>query len=170
VFDEAYQPFSSRSWMPHLAAHPHVVVMRTLSKFGLAGVRIGYLAGAAALIEQIDKVSPPNNVSALNVETALFALEHADVFATQAAILRGERDRLSSALAALPNVTVFPSEANMILVRLPDSKRAFDGMKARGVLVKHIAGLHPLLANCLRLTVGTPEENALMIDALEASL
>ncbi len=170
VFDEAYQPFSSRSWMPHLAAHPHVVVMRTLSKFGLAGVRIGYLAGAAALIEQIDKVSPPYNVSALNVETALFALEHADVFATQAAILRGERDRLSSALAALPNVTVFPSEANMILVRLPDSKRAFDGMKSRGVLVKHIAGLHPLLANCLRLTVGTPEENTLMIDALEASL
>ncbi len=170
VFDEAYQPFSSRSWMQRMAAHPHVLVMRTLSKFGLAGVRLGYMAGAAALIEQIDKVSPPYNVSALNAEAALFALEHAEVFAAQAAILRAERERLSTALAKLPGVTVFPSEANMILVRVPESKRAFDGMKARGVLIKHIAGLHPLLANCLRLTVGTPEENTLMIDALKASL
>ncbi|MBE2242369.1 MAG: histidinol-phosphate transaminase, partial [Burkholderiaceae bacterium] len=170
VFDEAYQPFSSRSWMPQLAAHPHVIVMRTLSKFGLAGVRLGYMAGAAALIEQIDKVSPPYNVSALNAEAALFALEHAKVFAAQAQILRAERERLSAMLAALPGVTAFPSEANMILVRVPDSKRAFDGMKARGVLVKHIAGLHPLLANCLRLTVGTPDENRLMIDSLRASL
>ena len=170
VFDEAYQPFSSRTWMQRMAAHPHVLVMRTLSKFGLAGVRLGYMAGAAELIEQIDKVSPPYNVSALNAEAALFALEHADVFAAQAATLRAERERLSAALAALPGVTPFPSEANMILVRVPDSKRAFEGMKARRVLVKHIAGLHPLLANCLRLTVGTPDENTLMIDALKASL
>ncbi|MCO5123621.1 MAG: histidinol-phosphate transaminase [Rhizobacter sp.] len=170
VFDEAYQPFSSRSWMPRMAAHPHVLVMRTLSKFGLAGVRLGYMAGAAALIEQIDKVSPPYNVSALNAETALFGLEHADVFAAQATILRSERARLMAALAAQPGVTPFPSEANMILVRVPDSKRAFEGMKSRGVLVKHIAGMHPLLANCLRLTVGTPDENTLMIDALKASL
>lgn len=170
VFDEAYQPFSSRSWMRRMAEHPHVLVMRTLSKFGLAGVRLGYMAGAAALIEQIDKVSPPYSVSALNAEAALFGLEHADVFAAQATILRSERARLMTALAAQPGVTTFPSEANMILVRVPDSKRAFEGMKARGVLVKHIAGLHPLLANCLRLTVGTPDENTLMIDALKASL
>ncbi len=170
VFDEAYQPFSSRSWMQRMAAHPHVLVMRTLSKFGLAGVRLGYMAGAAALIDQIDKVSPPYNVSALNAEAALFALEHAEVFAAQATVLRAERERLSIALAKLPGVAVFPSEANMILVRVPDSRSAFEGMKARGVLVKHIAGLHPLLANCLRLTVGTPEENTLMIDALKASL
>ena len=170
VFDEAYQPFSSRSWMPRLAEHPHVLVMRTLSKFGLAGVRLGYLAGAAGLIDQVDKVSPPYNVSALNAEAALFALEHADVFAAQAAELRRERARLSRELAALPGVTVFPSEANMILVRVPDSTRAFEGMKSRRVLVKHIAGLHPLLTNCLRLTVGTPDENTLMIEAMKASL
>ena len=91
-------------------------------------------------------------------------------FARQAAILREERERLRRSLATMPGVTPFPSEANMILVRVPDSKRAFEGMKQRGVLVKHIAGLHPLLANCLRLTVGTPEENTLMIDALRASL
>ncbi|MEP7282847.1 MAG: histidinol-phosphate transaminase [Rubrivivax sp.] len=170
VFDEAYQPFSSRSWMQRMARHEHVLVLRTLSKFGLAGVRLGYLCGAAPLIEQIDKVRPPYNVSALNAEAALFALENAYEFGRQAAILRAERGRLLEALAAIDGITAFPSEANMVLVRVPDSQRAFDGLKARGVLVKHIAGLHPLLANCLRLTVGTTEQNIQMIDALKASL
>ncbi len=170
VFDEAYQPFSSRTWMDKLGRHDHVLVMRTLSKFGLAGVRLGYLVGAAALVDEIDKVRPPYNISALNAEATLFALEHAGEFAAQAALLRRERAQLGRALAELPGVTAFPSEANMILVRVPDAKRAFEGMRARGVLVKHIAGMHPLLAGCLRLTVGTPEENLLMIDALKASL
>jgi len=170
VFDEAYQPFSSRTWMQRMAGQEHVLVMRTLSKFGLAGVRLGYMAGAAALIAEIDKVRPPYNIGVLNAEATLFALENADEFARQATILRDERARLQQALAQIAGVTPFPSEANMILVRVPDSRAAFEGMKARGVLVKHIAGLHPLLANCLRLTVGTPQENRLMIDALKASL
>ena len=170
VFDEAYQPFASRSQMGRLGADDHVLLMRTLSKFGLAGVRLGYLMGPAALIEQIDKVRPPYNVSVLNCEAALFALEHADEFARQAAVLRAERVRLLEALAALPGVTPYPSEANMILMRVPDAAAQFEGMKSRGVLVKHVAGLHPLLADCLRLTVGLPEENDRMIAALKASL
>jgi histidinol-phosphate aminotransferase len=168
--DEAYQPFSSRTWMDEVAQHEHVLVMRTLSKFGLAGVRLGYMVGAAALIDEIDKLRPPYNISVLNAEATLFALEHADEFAAQAEVLCAERAKLLRLLADLPGATPFPSEANMILVRVPDSKRAFEGMKARGVLVKNIEGLHPLLKNCLRLTVGTPEENTLMIDALKASL
>ena len=170
VFDEAYQPFASRSWLPRLAEHEHVLVMRTLSKFGLAGVRLGYLCGHAALIDQIDKVRPPYNVSVLNAEATLFALEHADEYARQAALLRAERERLQAAFARMPGVRAFPSQANMILLRVGDAARTFAGMKSRGVLVKHIAGLHPLLSNCLRLTVGSPEENDAMIGALEASL
>ncbi|HEY2189534.1 MAG TPA: histidinol-phosphate transaminase [Caldimonas sp.] len=170
VFDEAYQPFSSRSWLPKVGAAPHVLVLRTLSKFGLAGVRLGYLAGPAALVDEIDKVRPPYNVGALNAEATLFALEHADEFARQAAVLRAERAHLQRELAALPGVTPFPSEANMILVRVPDAPAVFAAMKANGVLVKNVEGLHPLLAGCLRLTVGTPEENARMIHALGASL
>jgi histidinol-phosphate aminotransferase len=131
---------------------------------------MGYLCGAAALIDEIDKVRPPYNVSVLNAEATLFALEHADEYARQAALLRSERGRLQAALQRIPGVTPFPSEANMILVRVPDSKQAFEGLKARGVLVKHVAGLHPLLANCLRLTVGAPGENDRMIEALKASL
>jgi len=172
VFDEAYQPFSSRTWMQRMAAHDHVLVMRTLSKFGLAGVRLGYLCGRAALIDEVEKVRPPYNISVLNAEATLFALDHADEYARQAAVLRGERERLQAAFRGMPGVRAYPSEANMILVRVPDAQRAFDGMKARGVLVKNIGAAlgHPLLANCLRLTVGAPEENTQMIDALKASL
>jgi histidinol-phosphate aminotransferase len=170
VIDEAYQPFASRTFMPRLPAHPHVMVLRTMSKFGLAGVRIGYLCGTHALVEEVDKVRPPYNVSVLNAEAALFALEHAEEYAHQAALIVQERQRLMPLLAALPRVQVFPSEANMILVRVPDAPGSFEGMKSQGVLVKHVSGLHPLLANCLRLTVGTPEQNQRMLAALAATL
>jgi len=170
VFDEAYQPFSSRSWMQRMAGFDHVLVLRTMSKFGLAGVRMGYLCGPAALIDEIDKVRPPYNISVLNAEATLFALEHADEYQRQAQLLCAQRQRLLAILSDLPAVQAFPSEANMVLVRVPDSQRTFEGMKSRGVLVKHIAGLHPLLHNCLRLTVGTAEENTAMMQALKESL
>ena len=174
VMDEAYQPFSSRSWLDEIRAHPaanaNVLLMRTLSKFGLAGVRLGYMLGPQALVHEVDKLRPPYNVSVLNCECALFALEHADVFAQQAAQIREQRARLLAALAAMPGVQPFPSDANMVLVRLPDAAKAFDGMKARGVLVKNVSKMHPLLGNCLRLTVGTPDENTQMIAALQSSL
>lgn len=170
VIDEAYQPFSSRSYLDRLARHPHVLLMRTLSKFGLAGVRLGYMMGAKALIAEIDKVRPPYNVSVLNAEAALFALEHADVYATQAADLREQRARLLRELAALPGVKTWTSDANMILVRVPDAHAAFEGMKRQGVLVKNVSKMHPLLAGCLRLTVGTADENTRLLAALRAAL
>lgn len=170
VIDEAYQPFAGRSWIDRIARHGHVLLMRTLSKFGLAGVRLGYLIGPRALIAEIDKVRPPYNISVLNCECALFALEHAEVFAGQAAEIRAQRQRIFEALARLPAVKSWPSDANMILVRVPDAGKTFEGMKARGVLVKNVSKMHSLLANCLRLTVGTIDENAQMLAALEASL
>jgi histidinol-phosphate aminotransferase len=170
VMDEAYQPFASRDSLARLERHDHVLLMRTMSKFGLAGVRIGYLIGRQPLIAEIDKLRPPFNISVLNCEAALFALEHADEYAQQADIIRNERARLGAALKALPGVQAFPSEANMVLVRVLDAGRVFAGMKQRGVLVKNVSGLHPLLANCLRITVGTPEENGAMLAALTAAL
>ncbi len=171
VFDEAYQPFSSRTWMDRMASHPHVLVMRTLSKFGLAGVRLGYLCRRGGA-DRRDQQGPPavQRQRAERGGDAVRDRARRRVRAAGGACIRAERERLQHALKAMPGVQPFPSDANMILVRVPDSKRAFEGMKARGVLVKHIAGLHPLLANCLRLTVGTPEENTAMIDALKASL
>jgi histidinol-phosphate aminotransferase len=128
------------------------------------------MVGPKALVAEIDKVRPPYNISVLNCECALFAIEHAEVFAQQAKVLRQERTRLLQALATLPGVKPFPSQANMVLVRVPDAAKAFDGLKARKVLIKNVSKMHPLLANCLRLTVGTPQENTLMLDALKESL
>jgi histidinol-phosphate aminotransferase len=170
VMDEAYQPFAARDSMARLQRHPHVLLMRTMSKYGLAGLRIGYLIGRRELIAEVEKVRPPFNIGVLNCEAALFALEHEDEYHRQAAVIRAERERLQSALKAMPGIKPFPSDANMILVRMPDAKAAFEGLKARGVLVKNLDGFNPLLHNCLRLTIGTPEENTLMIDALKASL
>ncbi len=170
VMDEAYQPFASRTYMDRITRHSHVLLMRTLSKFGLAGVRLGYMVGPKVLVAEIDKVRPPYNISVLNCECALFALEHAEVFAVQAKDLRAQRTRLMQALAAFPGVTPFPSEANMILTRVPDAGKTFDGLKAHKVLVKNVSKMHPLLANCLRLTVGTAAENDQLLVALKASL
>jgi histidinol-phosphate aminotransferase len=170
VIDEAYQPFAARSYLDRAARHGHVLLMRTLSKFGLAGVRLGYLMGPAALVAEIDKVRPPYNVSVLNCECALFALEHADVFAAQAEDIRAQRAWVVAELARMPGVRQWPSEANMVLIRVGDAAKTFEGMKARGVLVKNVSKMHPLLANCLRLTVGTADDNARMLAALESSL
>ncbi len=170
VLDEAYQPFASKSYIDRLARHSHVLLLRTLSKFGLAGVRLGYLIGPQALIAELDKVRPPYNISVLNCECALFALEHRQVFAAQALDLRAQRALLLEALARLPGVRAYPSEANMILLRVADAQKTFEGMKTRKVLVKNVSKMHPLLDNCLRLTVGTAEENAQMLAALQESL
>ena len=170
VMDEAYQPFASKSYIDRLERHSHVLLMRTLSKFGLAGVRIGYLMGPKALILEIDKVRPPYNISVLDYECALFALEHRDVFAAQANELIAQRTFLLEALAAMPGVKAWPSDANMILIRVPDAVKAFEDLKQRKVLVKNVSKMHPLLANCLRLTVGTAEENAQLLAALEKSV
>ena len=170
VIDEAYQPFSSRSYIDRVARHSHVLLMRTLSKFGLAGVRIGYMIGPKALVAEFDKVRPPYNISVLNCEAALFALEHSGTFAAQAGELLAQRTRIQVALAQLPGVKAWTSDANMILARVPDAQKTFDGLKARAVLVKNVSRMHPLLANCLRLTVGTEGENTQLLSALKASL
>jgi histidinol-phosphate aminotransferase len=170
VMDEAYQPFSSKSWMNEIKAAPqanaNVLLMRTLSKFGLAGVRLGYMSGPQALIAEIDKLRPPYNISVLNAECALFALENSEAFAAQAGEIIAQRAMLLGAIAKIPSLKAYPSDANMITVRTPDADAAFAHLKSQGILVKNISKMHPLLQNCLRLTVGTPDENAKMLVAL----
>ena len=170
VIDEAYQPFAESSWMPRAAEFPNLVVMRTVSKLGLAGIRLGYLAGRPEWIAEFDKVRPPYNINVLTQATAEFLLDQVAVLDTQAAQIRAEREQLRAALAALPGVTVFPSAANFLLVRVADGGKIFDALLAARILVKNVSKMHVLLTNCLRLTVGAPHENAQLLAALQAAL
>ena len=167
VLDEAYHAFAGKSFMQRLPEHPNLVVLRTLSKLGLAGIRLGYLAGRPQWIEQFNKVRQAYNVNALTQAAALFVLERLEVLEEQAARIRAERAALGAALERLPGVTVFPSHANFFLVRVREAERTDQALRRQGVLVKN---LHPGLRNCLRITVGTPEENRILLTALHEAL
>lgn len=170
VVDEAYQPFAQVSFMSRLSEFDNLIVMRTVSKLGLAGIRLGYMSGNRALLAEFDKVRPPYNINVLTQTTAEFVLDHADVLDQQAAILREERTKLMAALGTLPGVEVFPSAANFVLIRVPNGDNVFSALLNRKVLIKNVGKMHTLLENCLRVTVSTPEENRLFLDAIKAAL
>jgi len=174
VLDEAYLPFAQDTWLPQLARRPNLLVLRTFSKMGLAGIRLGYLCGHPAWIAEFNKVRPPYNVNVLTLAAAEFMLGRRALLDGQAAALRAERGRLLGRLRGLPGVTAFDSAANFILFRLAGGSaaadRVFARLKASGILIKNRAHVHPLLAGCLRVTVGLPAENDAFLNALAASL
>ena len=215
VLDEAYAPFAGgASWMSQLDAWPNLAVMRTCSKWGLAGARLGYLAAQPVWTEPLDRIRPPYNISVLDAEATRFALQHFEVFAQQTAALCEARTTLAVRLQALVGSqgslgangldTVYPSAANFVLVRVADvvageatpavaggqgssdapagtpatapvtqpsrASRVAAAMREHGVLIKDASRMHPLLANCLRLTVGAPAENEAMLAALTEAL
>jgi histidinol-phosphate aminotransferase len=169
VVDEAYYAFADATFLAHVLEHPNVVVLRTVSKIGMAGLRVGYVVGHPDWIAEFDKLRPPYNVGALAQAALPVLLRHRDVFDAQAATIRSERARLATALGDL-HVESFPSQANFVLVRVPDAAAAHAALRAARILVKNLDGTHALLANCLRITVGTPDENDALLDALERHL
>ncbi len=170
VMDEAYHVFAETSFMPQLARYPNLLVMRTLSKLGLAGLRLGFLVGSPAWLGELDKLRLPYNVNVLTQQVAECVLAHPDVLAQQAAAIRAERTQLMQALENMPGVTAYPSAANFILIRVAQADAVFDKLKGQGILIKNLSRAHPLLANCLRVTVGTPFENRQFLTALGQSL
>jgi histidinol-phosphate aminotransferase len=172
VLDEAYAPFTDASFISQLAQFDNLLVMRTLSKMGLAGLRLGYLLGAPHWLHEINKLRLPYNINTLTQLSAEFALRHEAVLRAQTQLLRQQRSELSGRLAALPGVTVYPSEANFVLLRVPSGLA--DTVHARvlacGILIKNLHSVGGLLCDCLRLTVGTPQQNQQLFDALQAAL
>ena len=165
VSDEAYVAYAGATNLPHLAAHPNLVVMRTLSKIGLAGMRVGYAISAPAIAAVLEKVRPPYNLSSLDQRAAEFAVEHLTSWSAESAaeVVR-ERARLADALTAR-GLRVYPSEANLLLVRVPDAAALWRKLADAGIVVRAFGATGPL-ANCLRITVGTPSENAALLGAL----
>ena len=170
VVDEAYQPFAPGSIMAHLPEHANLIVMRTVSKLGLAGLRLGYMSASDEILSEIEKVRPPYNVNVLTAAAAEFLLNHLTLFDAQARQICAERSKLISTLGNLPGVHVFPSQANFVLIRVPNSEQIFNKLLEHKILVKNVGKMHSLLNNCLRVTVSTPEENHLFVDALKAAL
>jgi histidinol-phosphate aminotransferase len=170
VVDEAYHAFANVSFMDKLTQYPNLLLMRTLSKLGLAGLRLGLLAGRPEWLTQLEKLRLPYNVGVVTQLIAEKVLQHRGVLLQQAAAIKKERAILSVRLAAMNRVESFPTDANFILFRVSEAGHVFQKLKKRGVLIKNLDGTHPLLKNCLRVTVGRPDENALFLTALEASL
>ena len=169
--DEAYYAFSGgASLLGEVGRHPNLILVRTVSKLGLAGLRLGLAVGTREWIREFEKLRMPYNVSSLDAAAAELLLGHREAFTRQTGAILAERGRLERDLDAIPGVERFASAANFILVRLPDGPGAFEGLRQRGILVRTFHGSHPLLANCLRLTVGTPDENTRMLEALAAAL
>jgi histidinol-phosphate aminotransferase len=168
---EAYYAFSGgATLLDEVGRHPNLLLVRTVSKLGLAGLRVGLAIGAPEWTEELEKLRMPYNVNSLSAAAADLLLANPDVFARQTAAIVAERLRLETALDALPGAVRFPSAANFVLVRVPDGAAAFERLRERGILVRTFHGSHPLLANCLRLTVGTPDENTRMLEALASAL
>ncbi len=170
VVDEAYTQYSGQTVLPWLDRHPNLVILRTLSKIGLAGIRLGLLIAAPAVVAEINKIRPPYNVNALSQAAAAVVLAHGKMVTRHAATIVAERERVLAALAGLPGVTAFPSRANFFLLRTSQpGDRVFQGLASRGILVRNFSRA-PYLADCLRVTVGTPEENDAFLAALRATL
>jgi histidinol-phosphate aminotransferase len=167
AIDEAYYAFAEASFLTRALEFPNVVVVRTLSKIGLAGLRLGYAIAHPDWIGEFEKVRPPYNVNSLTQAALPVLLAHSAVLAEQAAAIRSERVRLDRALAALPGVRTFPTQTNFVVARVPDAGAWFEALRAARILVKNLDGWHPLLANCLRITVGTRAENDALVAALQ---
>ncbi|MBL3528741.1 MAG: histidinol-phosphate transaminase [gamma proteobacterium endosymbiont of Lamellibrachia anaximandri] len=172
VVDEAYAPFTNESFMARLGEFDNLLVMRTVSKMGLAGLRLGLLAGPADWLGEVEKTRLPYNINVLTQVSAEFALAHQPVLDEQTFAVREARGQLFAELDGMEGVTPYPSDANFILLRVPQGRALslFEDLKGRGVLVKNLHGAHPLLEDCLRVTVGTPSENSAFLSAISALL
>ena len=172
VVDEAYHAFAEKSFMPMLTEYDNLLVMRTVSKMGLAGLRLGLLAGKAEWLNEFDKVRLPYNINILTQASAEFAIKNRHVLDQQTQQICIDREIFFKELSGIKNITAYPSQANFILVRMPegDADRVFNNLKEQGVLIKNLNPAGGLLKNCLRITVGTAEENKSFLDLFKATL
>jgi len=168
VIDEAYHDFAGKSVVELLGRHKNLVVLQTLSKIGLAALRLGILLADPQLVRELNKVRLPYNIGIFSQIAARAVLEQPEYLVGQIRAILEERERLVAALTRLPGVTTFPSAANFILLRTSRASRAvFESLRDRGILVRDLGGNPGLLQGCLRVTVGTPQENDAFLRAME---
>lgn len=170
VVDEAYQAFADTSFINELSEYSNLLLMRTLSKSGLAGLRLGLLIGRTEWVEQLEKLRLPYNIGIMTQLIAEKVLHHTAILSEQAEAIKSERAKMSAFFATIKNIEAYPSKANFILFRVNKASQIFQALKQRRILIKNLDGTHPLLENCLRVTIGTPEENSQFCTALQSIL
>ncbi len=172
VVDEAYHPFAQTSFMPKLTEFDNLLILRTVSKMGLAGIRLGLLCGLPKIINEIDKIRLPYNINVLTQTVALYVFENITILEQQASQIRQQRSRVYTAMQAISALEVFPSQANFILFRVLNKAAddVFESIKRAGVLIKNMKAEQGVLKHCLRVTIGTPEENNAFLAALETAI
>ncbi|BCG63072.1 MAG: histidinol-phosphate aminotransferase [Methyloprofundus sp.] len=172
IIDEAYAPFTDFSFIAKLTEYNNLLVMRTVSKLGLAGLRLGFIAGNPSIINELNKARLPYNINILTQCSAEFALAHPDMFAEQTATICTERARMFLQLSVLKGISPSQSAANFILFRTPANKATdiFNALKSKNILIKNLSPQQGLLSDCLRVTIGKPEENNAFIKALKETL
>jgi histidinol-phosphate aminotransferase len=166
VIDEAYFDFSRKAYLPELKKFPNMIILRTLSKIGFAGLRVGVLAASPMIIEELNKIRLPYNINTLSQAAAVVALKRKNIVEWQISLLISEREKLYNALVKMEGITAYPSETNFILFRTAtDATRIYSKLKQAGILIKNLNKPGPL-KNCLRVTVGKPEENREFLEEL----
>lgn len=167
VIDEAYGAFSSHTFVPQAGLNEKLVVLRTLSKIGFAGLRVGYAVGHSSVMHELRKVTPPYNMNQLSLTAAKFALQYPQFIDEHINKQKSERERMRTMLKTWSQVQVFPSEANFITMRVPDAQVLWQAMLDHNILIKNLHGVHPLLEQCVRITVGKPEQNQLVLGVMQ---
>ena len=166
VVDEAYYAYSEGSFLHEVAHYPNLVLLRTISKMGFAGLRLGLLIGSQDTIRELDKLRLPYNINTLTQASANFLLKEKDHIIANANIIIDERQRLFDELTVMSGLKVFPSQANFLLIKVDDAKLLFEFLKANGILVKSFA-MNPQLSNCIRVTVGNSSENNKFLEQIK---
>jgi len=169
VVDEAYFNFSGRTFLPLLSRYDRLVILRTLSKIGLAAMRIGFLIGSPALVAELNNVRLPYNLNALSQVAAAFYLEHEPAFLEQSAKILRERERLIRSLRSIPGVRIWPTDANFIFLGCNSREDdVYDALLRKGILVRKFG--RPGGAAGIRVTVGTRKENGEFLKGLRSVL
>lgn len=170
VVDETCAVDDEHSFIAQAGQPENLVVLRSFDSIGLGGIRTGYAVGSPLVMNELAKLLPPHPVNGLSLCAARFALQHADSFRQNAEQLAAERTRVAAALAELAETQVLDGQAHFLTVRLPDAPSAFERLKENGILVKNLHGRHALLYNCLRIAIGTPEQNNGVVQYLQQAV
>ena len=167
VIDEAYGAFSSHTFLSQAGTMENVVVLRTLSKIGFAGIRVGYAVGHPNVMHELRKITPPYNMNQLSLTAAKFALQYHQFIDEHINKQKSERERMRTMLKAWSQIQVFPSEGNFITMRVPDAQALYQALLDHNILIKNLHGVHPLLNQCARITVGKPEQNQQVLGVMQ---